>query len=82
MDVNLIVIITAQVFGIISWLLLMYSYTKEDIDKLLFIQILVCLFDVISYLLLGADAGILICLVELIKTVLYYKRIRIGLFLD
>lgn len=86
MDMNYIVIIIAQVFGIISWLLLMYSYTKEDIDDLLYIQILVCVFDVISYLLLGADAGLLICLVELIKTVLYYKTdkdrliFRLGLF--
>ena len=73
MNLDNMIIIIAQIFGIISWLLLMYSYTKEDIDNLLFIQILVCLFDVISYLLLGAEAGLLICLVELIKTVLYYK---------
>ena len=73
MDLKLLLIIIAQGFGVISWLLLLYSYTKEDIDELLFIQILVCLFDVISYLMLGADAGLLICLVELIKTVLYYK---------
>ena len=82
---NMTIIIIAQIFGIISWLLLLYSYTKEDIDKLLFIQILVCLFDVISYFLLGADAGLLICLVELIKTILYYKTdkdrliFRVGL---
>lgn len=85
MNINLITIILAQVFGIISWLLLLYSYTKEDIDELLYIQILVCLFDVISYFLLGADAGLLICLVELIKTILYYKTdkdrliFRVGL---
>ena len=85
MELNFIVIIIAQIFGIVSWLLLLYSYTKEDIDELLYIQILVCLFDVISYLLLGADAGLLICLVELIKTILYYKTdkdrliFRVGL---
>ena len=73
MSMNAIVIIVAQIFGIISWLFLMYSYTREDIDELLFIQILVCVFDVLSYLLLGADAGLLICLVELIKTIAYYK---------
>ena len=73
MDTSVLIVIIAQVFGIISWLLLLYSYTREDIDKLLFVQIGVCLFDVISYFLLGADAGILICLVELIKTYLYYK---------
>lgn len=73
MEVGLIIFIIAQVFGIVSWLLLIYSYTKEDIDKLLFVQILVCLFDFISYLLLGADAGLLICLIELLKTIFYYK---------
>ena len=73
MEPSATIVIIAQIFGIISWLLLLYSYTREDIDKLLFVQIGVCLFDVISYLLLGADAGLLICLVELIKTYLYYK---------
>ena len=73
MDIGTITFIIAQVLGIISWLLLLYSYTREDIDELLYVQIGVCLFDVLSYLLLGADAGLLICLVELIKTYLYYK---------
>lgn len=73
MDMSTIIIIIAQIFGIISWILLLYSYTREDIDELLFVQIGVCVFDVISYLMLGADAGLLICLVELIKTFLYYK---------
>ena len=73
MDLSTIIIIIAQGLGIISWLLLLYSYTREDIDELLFVQIGVCLFDVLSYLLLGADAGLLICVVELVKTILYYK---------
>lgn len=73
MDTSLIIIILAQVFGIIAWLLLMYSYTKEDIKELLFIQILVSAFDIASYLLLGASAGLLISVVELIKTILYFK---------
>ena len=73
MQAGTIVVIIAQVLGLISWLLLLYSYTKEDIDDLLYLQIFVAIFDVASYLLLGADAGMLICLVELIKTFLYYK---------
>ena len=73
MDISTIIIVVAQIFGVISWLLLLYSYTREDIDELLLVQIGVCVFDVISYLMLGADAGLLICLVELIKTFLYYK---------
>lgn len=73
MEGSTAVIIVAQVLGLISWLLLLYSYTMKDIDDLLFIQIFVAAFDVASYLLLGADAGMLICLVELIKSILYYK---------
>ena len=73
MDISFILVIIAQVFSIFSLLCLLYSYTKEDINDLLFVQILVCIFDIACYLLLGADAGILICIVELIKTYLYYK---------
>ena len=73
MSIGFIIFIIAQILGLISWLILIYSYTKEDIDELLFYQILVSVFDVASYLLLGADAGLLICLIELVKTYLYYK---------
>ena len=73
MEPSFTVIVIAQILGLISWLLLLYSYTKEEINDLLFLQIFVAVFDVASYLLLGADAGMLICLVELIKTILYYK---------
>ena len=73
MDNSLIIIVIAQVLGLISWLLLIYSYSKEKLNELLFIQIFVALFDVASYLLLGADAGLLICAMELFKTILYYK---------
>jgi len=73
MQMSYIIFIIAQILGLISWLLLLYSYTEENIDNLLYVQILVCVFDVLSYLLLGADSGFLICLVELVKTILYYK---------
>ena len=73
MEPSFTIIVIAQILGLISWLLLLYSYTKEEINDLLFLQIFVAVFDVASYLLLGADAGMLICLVELIKTILYYK---------
>ena len=73
MDSSIVIVVIAQILGLISWLLLLYSYTKEEINDLLYLQIFVAVFDVASYLLLGADAGMLICLVELIKTILYYK---------
>ena len=65
--------ILAQIFAILGWLFLLYSYYKDDIQKLLRIQILAAIFDTLSYLLLGADAGLLICGFELAKTILYYK---------
>ena len=68
-----IAFILAQVFAILGWLFLLYSYYKDDIQKLLRIQILAAIFDTLSYLLLGADAGLLICGFELAKTILYYK---------
>ena len=68
-----IAFILAQIFAILGWLFLLYSYYKDDIQKLLRIQILAAIFDTLSYLLLGADAGILICAFELIKSILYYK---------
>ena len=72
MDLNTIIIVLAQIFGLISWIILLYSYTKENIDELLYLQILVAIFDIASYLLLGADAALLICLFELIRAILYY----------
>lgn len=68
-----IAFILAQIFAILGWLFLLYSYYKDDIQKLLRIQILAAIFDTLSYLLLGADAGLLICGFELAKTILYYK---------
>lgn len=66
-------VIIAQVAGILGWLLLIYSYYKEDIDKLLYIQIISSIFYCLNYLFLGAYAGLIVCLFELIKEYLYYK---------
>ena len=68
-----ITFVLAQIFAVIGWLFLIYSYYKDDIQKLLRIQIIAISFDIISYILLGADAGLLICAFELIKAILYYK---------
>ena len=65
--------IIAQVSSVLGWLLLVYSYYKDDIDKLLFIQIISSIFYCISYLFLGAYSGLLVCFVELLKGIGYYK---------
>lgn len=66
-------ILIANILGIIGWILLIYSYYKEDIDELLYLQLLSSLFYCLNYLLLGANVGLIICFFELIKTYLYYK---------
>ena len=70
---NIAIIIISQVIGIIAWILLVYSYYKEDINKVLFIQIISALFYSVSYFLLGAWSGLLVCTFELLKAIAYYK---------
>lgn len=65
--------ILAQIAGIISWLLLIYSYYRDDIDELLLVQIIASVFDCLSYLLLGAFSGLFVCVLELLKGIGYYK---------
>ncbi|MBE6160312.1 MAG: YgjV family protein [Lactobacillales bacterium] len=68
-----ILVILAQVAAIIGWLLLVYSYYKNDIDELLFVQIISSIFYCISYFLLGATSGLIVCFIELLKCIGYYK---------
>lgn len=68
-----IIVFFAQLTSIIGWLLLVYSYYKDDIDKLLYVQIISSVFYCISYLFLGAYSGLLVCFIELIKGIGYYK---------
>lgn len=63
----------AQLTSIIGWILLVYSYYKDDIDQLLFVQIISSIFYCISYFLLGAYSGLLVCFIELLKGIGYYK---------
>ena len=66
-------VLFAQILGIIGWLLLVYSYYKDDIDKLLYIQIISSIFYCLSYLFLGAYSGLIVCFIELLKGIGYYK---------
>lgn len=68
-----ILVVLAQVAAIIGWLLLVYSYYKNDIDELLFVQIISSIFYCISYFLLGATSGLIVCFIELLKCIGYYK---------
>lgn len=65
--------ILAQITGLIGWGLLIYSYYKDDIDKLLYIQMISSVFYCINYYFLGAWSGLIVCIIELIKGFGYYK---------
>ena len=65
--------IIAQGLSIIGWLFLVYSYYKDDIQKLLKLQIVTCTLETASYFMLGAWAGLFACILDLVKVILYYK---------
>lgn len=67
------IFILAQIVGLISWGLLVYSYYKKDIDEVLFYQVIGGVFEVIHYFLLGAFSGLIVVILELIRDYSYYK---------
>ena len=65
--------VTAQVLGVISWIIFLLSYYSKRINKVLFMQIVASILDCLCYALLGAWTGLLISVFELIKGFGYYK---------
>lgn len=65
--------ILAQISAIVGWMFLILSYYRDDIKKLLKMQIVACTLETLSYLLLGAWAGLFACVLDLVKAILYYK---------
>lgn len=63
----------AQVFGALGWLFLLISYWKTGSKKLLYFQLIACVFFAINYGILGATAGIIIVIFEIIRDSLYIK---------
>ncbi len=65
--------ITAQVLGIISWVIFLFSYHCKKVNKVLLMQLISSLLDCICYALLNAWSGLLISVFELLKGFGYYK---------
>ena len=65
--------IFVQGLGLIAWVLLVISYWKEDINKILLFQLFSGLFYAAHYFLLGATEGLVIIIFELIRDFSYYK---------
>ena len=62
-----------QLLGFGAWLLLVYSYYRENTNKILIFQILSTLLFCVHYYLLGAYSGLLICIYEVLRDYSYYK---------
>ena len=67
-------VIIAQIFSVISWFLLLYSYYKKEIKELIMLQILVSVMDILCYIFLGAISGIVVASFELIQGIAFYKK--------
>lgn len=67
---NMIII---QLFGLIGWILLLISYWREDIEGILFFQLISGLFYILHYYFLDASAGLFVVTFELIRDFSYYK---------
>lgn len=63
----------AQLFGALGWIFLLVSYWKSGSKKLLYFQLIACIFFAINYWFLGAIAGMIIVTFEIIRDYLYIK---------
>lgn len=65
--------IVIQFFGLVGFLLLLISYWRENINKILVIQLFSGLFYIVHYYCLGAYSALLVLSLELVRDFLYYK---------
>lgn len=62
-----------QLIGVVAWLLLVVSYYRKSINKILSFQIISTILYCLHYYLLGAYSGLFICIFEVIMDYGYYK---------
>ena len=70
MDINFFL---GQLTSILAWMFLIISYWKNKDDKILYLQILSCIFFVLNYLFLGAYTGLFVVFFEIVRDYLYIK---------
>ena len=63
----------AQFIGLLALILLVFSYVRENTNKILIVQVISALLYCIHYYLLGAYSGFMICFFEVIRDYSYYK---------
>jgi len=63
----------AQLTSLLAWVFLIYSYWKNKDDRILYLQLISCIFFVLNYLLLGAYTGLFVVFFEILRDYLYIK---------
>lgn len=62
-----------QFLSFLAWLFMFFSYYRKNTNKILVFQIMGNITFCIHYLLLGAYSGLIICLIDAICNISYYK---------
>jgi len=70
MDLNFYL---GQITSLLAWFFLILSYWKNKDDKILYLQVISCIFFVLNYLFLGAYTGLFVVFFEIIRDYLYIK---------
>ena len=63
----------AQITSLLAWVFLIYSYWKNKDDKLLYLQLISCIFFALNYVFLGAYTGLFVVFFEIFRDYLYIK---------
>ena len=70
MDINFYL---AQITSLLAWIFLIFSYWKNNDDKILYLQVISCVFFVLNYVFLKAYTGLFVVFFEIIRDYLYIK---------
>ena len=60
-----------QVFSVGAWSVLLISYWRNKDNKILYLQIVSCIFFLLNYIFLGAYTGLFVIFFEMIRDILY-----------
>lgn len=70
MDISFLL---GQLTSALAWFFLILSYWKNKDDKILYLQVISCVFFVLNYIFLKAYTGLFVVFFEIIRDYLYIK---------
>lgn len=63
----------SQFFSFVAWVMLIISFWKNKNDKILYLQVISCIFFSLNYILIGAWTGLFVVFFEIIRDFLYIR---------